>query len=99
MFLCVFLRFHFIRLLKLYACKGFALFSILLFYSTVFFHFTEQINDDDDDDDDMRENNKYSNDQWNEDWSYYLVFCTIFYILFFLPFTVNKVMYMWNLEG
>jgi len=25
------------------------LFSILLFYSTVFFHFTEQINDDDDD--------------------------------------------------
>ena len=31
----------------------FALFSILLFYSTVFFfHFTEQINDDDDDDDD-----------------------------------------------
>ena len=60
--LCVFLRFHCIRLLKLYACKGFrkcsyiwawfALFSILLFHPTVFFHFTEQINDDDDDDDD-----------------------------------------------
>ena len=32
--------------------KALALFSILLFYfySTVFFHFTEQINDDDDDD-------------------------------------------------
>ena len=30
----------------------FALFSILLFHPTVFFHFTEQINDDDDDDDD-----------------------------------------------
>ena len=28
------------------------MFSILLFYSTVFFHFAEQINDDDDDDDD-----------------------------------------------
>ena len=27
----------------------FALFSILLFHSTVFLHFTEQINDDDDD--------------------------------------------------
>jgi len=27
------------------------LFSILLFYSTVCFHFAEQINDDDDDDD------------------------------------------------
>ena len=27
----------------------FALFSILLFYSTVCFHFAEQINDDDDD--------------------------------------------------
>ena len=26
------------------------MFSILLFYSTVFFHFTEHINDDDDDD-------------------------------------------------
>jgi len=62
MFLCVLLRFHCIRLLKLYACKGFrkrsyepgspSLFSILLFYSTVCFHFAEQINDDDDDDDD-----------------------------------------------
>jgi len=33
------------------------LFSILLFYSTVCFHFAEQINDDDDDDDDDKNNN------------------------------------------
>ena len=58
------LTFNCIRLLRLYACKGFvsARMSLvcLVQYSLVlsdciYFHFTEQINDDDDDDEEDTE--------------------------------------------